>query len=149
MADRHSKATRSRNMSAVKGKNTTPEMRVRRLLHSRGYRYRLHCKHVKGKPDIVFKKYKAVIFIHGCFWHYHGCRKTNIPEDNHDFWKEKLEKNKARDQRVVEGLIEEGWRVLIIWECALKGKNKLHDEDCFKQISDWIKGTQIRKELSA
>lgn len=136
-------------MSAVKNKNTSPEMRVRRLLYANGYRYRLHSKHVKGKPDIVIKKYNALIFIHGCFWHYHGCRKTNIPQDNRNFWKEKLEKNKARDRRVVDELMQNGWRILIIWECALRGKNKLQDQECLDQIKNWIKGTEPYAEISA
>lgn len=138
MTDRHTPQARSKNMAAVKGKNTKPEMQIRRLLHKSGYRYRLHNNKLQGKPDIVLKKYGAVIFVHGCFWHSHGCYKSKVPETNKEFWVEKLNKNKSRDQNAVLSLIEGGWRVLTIWECALVGKGKLSEESVFDEIQAFI-----------
>jgi DNA mismatch endonuclease (patch repair protein) len=116
--DRLTKERRSWNMSRIRGKNTTPEKRVRTLLHRLGYRFRLHVKNLPGKPDIVLPKYKTVIFVHGCFWHRHrGCRNCTMPTHRQDFWLAKLNGNAARDkvhQRVLRKL---GWRSIVIWEC--------------------------------
>lgn len=121
MTDVVGAATRSRMMSGIKGKNTQPEMAVRRYLHASGYRFRLHRKDLPGQPDLVLPKYKLVIFIHGCFWHRHaGCFYATSPVSRKEFWQEKLTKNVERDQRQIEQLNDMGWRVLIIWECGLK-----------------------------
>lgn len=121
MTDIVDKATRSRMMSSIKGKNTKPEMMVRRWLHSQGYRFRLHRKDLPGKPDIVLPKYNLVIFVHGCFWHQHlGCHYAYTPASNSEKWKAKLEGNKVRDEVQQQLLREMGWRVLTIWECGLK-----------------------------
>ena len=120
--DVHSPATRSFNMSRIKGKNTSPELTVRRALWARGYRYRLHRKDLQGKPDIVLQRYRAAIFVHGCYWHRHGCPATTTPTTRRDFWLRKFEDNMARDNRNIETLREAGWRVLVIWECSLRGK---------------------------
>ena len=125
MADVHDKATRSRNMSAIKGKDTKPEVWLRKELFSRGFRYRLHRKDLPGKPDIVLPRFKTVIFVNGCFWHGHeGCRYFKIPSSNTDFWREKLERNKARDQKNYGRLRSEGWRVVTVWECQIKEMRK-------------------------
>lgn len=125
MTDIVDQATRSRMMSSIKGKNTKPEMTVRRLLHAAGFRYRLHRKDLPGKPDLVLPKYNLVIFVHGCFWHQHqGCHYAYTPASNSEKWKEKLEGNRQRDLIQQQQLIEMGWRVLVIWECGLKHLEK-------------------------
>ncbi len=121
MADVHNKATRSYNMSRIKGKDTKPEMLVRRFLHSQGFRYRLHVKDLPGKPDIVLPKYKTVIFVHGCFWHGHeGCKYYVVPKTRTEWWLSKINGNKVNDQKAFEGLKALGWKVLEVWECELK-----------------------------
>lgn len=113
--------TRSRIMRAVKGKDTTPELIVRRMVHAMGYRFRLHRKDLPGKPDIVFPKRRKVIFVHGCFWHGHDCvRGTRIPKANADYWSSKITRNGLRDKANVAALKRLGWRTAIIWECELK-----------------------------
>jgi DNA mismatch endonuclease (patch repair protein) len=121
MADVHSKAVRSFNMSRIKGKNTKPEIRVRKFLHANGFRYRLHAKELPGKPDIVLPKYRTVIFVHGCFWHGHAhCRYFVIPKTRTEWWLEKISKNIANDKKAEEALKYLGWNVITIWECQLK-----------------------------
>jgi DNA mismatch endonuclease, patch repair protein len=113
-------------MQAVRGKNTSPELAVRRLVHSMGYRYTLHSQSLPGKPDIVFPSRKKVIFIHGCFWHSHTCRHGIIrPVSNRTYWSAKLERNVLRDRQNVRDLRKAGWKVLVIWECWLKDIAKL------------------------
>lgn len=125
MADVHEPAVRSYNMSQIRSKNTKPEMRVRSFLHQNGLRFRLHQKSLPGKPDIVLKKYRTVVFIHGCFWHGHkGCRYFILPKSNAKFWKDKIEGNVARDRNAVKLLRKEKWKVIEIWECDLKAYNK-------------------------
>lgn len=121
MADIKSRSQRSRNMSAIRGKDTKPEMIIRRYLHSCGYRFRLHRKDLPGKPDLVLPKYDLAIFVHGCFWHRHeNCKYTTTPVNRSDFWTEKFSKNVERDRNNRGALLQEGWRVLIIWECGVK-----------------------------
>lgn len=121
MTDIVDSATRSRMMAGIRGKNTRPELIVRRFLHSEGFRYRLHDCKLPGKPDIVLPKYKLAIFVHGCFWHRHqGCRYATSPEQNREKWQEKFRGNIERDQKQIKQLLEQGWRILVIWECALK-----------------------------
>jgi DNA mismatch endonuclease, patch repair protein len=120
MADVVDPATRSRMMAGIKGKNTKPELLVRRYLHGCGLRYRLHVRELPGKPDLVFPKYKTVVFVHGCFWHQHPrCKFAVMPASNVEFWKQKLGANRERDQRNKRKLRALGWRVLIAWECQL------------------------------
>ena len=115
-------ATRSRIMARVGQKDTDPEMRLRRALHNIGLRYRLHDRNLPGSPDIVFPRFGAVLFVHGCFWHRHGCKATTTPASNAEFWRNKFEENMARDRRNVEALLNLGWRVAVVWECSLKGR---------------------------
>ncbi len=123
MTDVHDKKTRSYNMSKIRSKNTKPEMIVRKYLHAQGFRFRLHRKDLPGKPDIVLPKYKTVIFVHGCFWHHHkNCRYAYIPKTRRDWWKTKFETNKFKDKESLQLLTESGWRIIMIWECDLKGK---------------------------
>jgi DNA mismatch endonuclease, patch repair protein len=107
-------------MSRVGGKNTTPEIAVRRLVFGLGYRYRLHRNDLPGKPDIVLGPRKKVIFVHGCFWHGHRCRKAKVPKSNVSFWREKMTRNRSRDRKVGAGLRAQGWEILVIWQCELK-----------------------------
>lgn len=133
---------RSRCMAAVKGKDTKPEMIVRKYLFSKGLRYRLHNKRLPGSPDIVLKKYKTVIFIDGCFWHGHeGCRYFKIPKSNNFFWEQKLRRNKARDIATNYVLQTEGWRVFRIWECEIK--TVAHREERLKSLYNQIVSAKI------
>ena len=120
MTDTVDKVTRSKMMSAVRGKNTRLETEIRKRLFARGFRYRLHSRNLPGKPDMVFPKYSAIIFVHGCFWHSHGCARSTIPESRKEWWKKKLQDNKARDTKVFNMLVSDGWRVLIVWECSVR-----------------------------
>lgn len=125
--DVHDKQTRSYNMSMIKGKNTKPEELVRKYLFSQGFRYRKNVRTLPGSPDIVLSKYKTVIFVNGCFWHGHdGCRYFVWPENNAEFWREKITTNIERDARKIALLEQAGWRVLIVWECELK-KTKVEE----------------------
>ena len=118
---------RSKNMAAVKGKDTTPEIRVRRMLHKMGYRFRLHRKDLPGKPDIVLPRYRLCIFVHGCFWHQHpGCKRATIPDFNHEFWVKKFQETSKRDERAEKELREQGWHVCVIWECETKKEELLN-----------------------
>jgi DNA mismatch endonuclease (patch repair protein) len=108
-------------MAGIKGKDTKPELVLRRALHARGFRYRLHPKNVPGRPDLVFQKHHAIIFVHGCFWHRHeGCRYTTTPSTRPEFWQTKFDANVARDRSVHDQLLDAGWRVATVWECALR-----------------------------
>jgi DNA mismatch endonuclease (patch repair protein) len=119
---------RSERMSRVRGKDTGPEWAVRQLVHSMGYRYRLHARDLPGRPDLVFRKRRKVIFIHGCFWHRHpaaGCALARLPKSRLDFWLPKLEGNRERDERNRRALVKAGWKVLTIWECELNNAKRL------------------------
>ena len=117
---------RSRVMRAVKERDTTPEMIVRRLVHSLGYRYRLHRKDLPGKPDLVFPKLRKIVFVHGCFWHGHGCiRGCRVPKTNTDYWREKIRRNSERDISHMAALKAAGWQVAVLWECELRNSTSL------------------------
>ena len=125
---------RSRNMSAIKSKNTKPEITVRKLLHSMGYRFRLHKKDLPGSPDIVLPKYKTVIFVHGCFWHRHqNCKYASNPKTRREFWEKKFKENIERDKKNQEKLKNLGWKTKIVWECEIKKQDKL-----IKKIEDFL-----------
>lgn len=139
MTDVHNTATRSYNMSRIKGKDTKPEMLVRKFLFAQGFRYRLHVKTLPGKPDIVLPKYKTVIFIHGCFFHGHeGCRYFKVPATRTEWWMDKIGGNKKRDREVVKKLIDLGWRIITVWTCNLK-KNKV---STLKELVLTLKGSK-------
>ena len=132
------KQTRFRMMSGIKGKDTQPEMKVRRFLHGCGFRYRLHNRSLAGAPDICLTRYRVVIFVHGCFWHRHeGCRLTYIPASNQERWLAKFHKNVERDLRNIELLIWDGWRVIILWECGLRRREST--------LLDWLPD-EIRRD---
>lgn len=127
MTDVHTREQRSRNMAAIRGKNTVPEIKVRSLLHSLGYRFRLHRKDLPGKPDIVLPKYRAAIFVHGCFWHCHNCRYGQVVSATRpDFWAAKRRGNTDRDLRKKIALEKLGWIVMTIWECETRSQEQLH-----------------------
>ncbi|WP_368648786.1 very short patch repair endonuclease [Castellaniella ginsengisoli] len=130
---------RNRMMSSIRGKDTWPERALRTALFSRGLRYRLHVRMLPGSPDLVLAKYRAVVFIHGCFWHRHGgCRYTTMPRTNTEFWQRKFHSNIDRDRRNVKALQTLGWRVAIIWECALKHSV----EDAARLVDEWLHSTE-------
>ncbi|MCK9268580.1 MAG: very short patch repair endonuclease [Alkaliphilus sp.] len=133
-----SREQRSRNMSRIRSKNTRPEIDVRKYLFSRGYRYRVNYN-ITGKPDIVFPKKKIAIFIHGCFWHLHGCKYSTMPKTNKQFWENKLNRNKIRDKIVESRLDDEGWKIYTVWECELKEEREI----CLKKLENYIKNKNI------
>jgi DNA mismatch endonuclease (patch repair protein) len=138
MPDVHDRATRSRNMAAIKGKDTKPELIIRKGLHARGFRYRLHDRKLPGRPDLVLPKYHAVIYVNGCFWHGHDCNLFKWPGTRQEFWKEKIGANFARDQKNYAAIDKAGWRRAIIWECALKGPGRMDSEDVLTRVADWL-----------
>lgn len=139
MVDTVSPEVRSRMMSGIRGKDTKPEIVIRKALHAAGFRYRLHDRRLPGKPDMVFPKYRAVLFIHGCFWHGHDCYLFRLPSTRPEFWKAKIEGNVMRDRAATEQLQAAGWRVGTVWECALKGREKLGSAAVAVQLGDWLR----------
>jgi DNA mismatch endonuclease, patch repair protein len=130
--------TRSRMMSGIKGKDTKPELVIRKELFKKGFRFKLHDKFLPGKPDLVLPKYNAVIFIHGCFWHRHNCHLFKWPSTRPEFWKTKINKNLEVDKRNYKQLKKEGWWILTIWECALKGKTRKPLEQVIERTINWL-----------
>lgn len=141
-------ATRSRMMSGIKGRNTKPERVIRSGLHRLGYRFRLHRKDLPGKPDLVFPKYHAVIFVHGCFWHFHDCHLFKMPSTRREFWEAKIGRNRERDREVRAALLQAGWRWLVIWECALKGRTRLNAGDVLAMAAAWLEDGGADGEIS-
>ena len=127
-------------MSGIRGRDTKPEMVIRRGLHARGYRYRLHSRSLPGKPDLVFPARKAVVFVHGCFWHGHDCPLFKWPSTRAEWWREKIEGNRARDSLVRAQLAEMGWRQFRVWECALKGRQRRDSEALLDFVGEWLDG---------
>ena len=125
-------------MARIKSKGTRPEMVVRKGLFARGFRFRLHNKDLPGKPDLVLPKYRAVIFVHGCFWHAHGCKRFRMPNSNTNYWTHKFELNKANDQKKTQELTRRGWRVLEIWECSIKNTHGI--EKVLNATAVWLRG---------
>lgn len=134
-------------MSAIRGKDTRPEMTIRKGLHAAGFRYRLHDRRLPGKPDLVFPKHRAVVFVHGCFWHGHDCHLFRLPATRSDFWRGKIEGNVERDRLVSGQLREQGWRIATVWECALKGKARMPIEDVLRRLASWLQGSADSLEI--
>lgn len=132
-------ATRSRMMSGIRATNTKPEKLIRSLLHRAGFRFRLHVKDLPGKPDIVLPRYRAAILVHGCFWHAHDCALFKWPTSRGEWWREKLERNRTIDDRTKAALRSAGWRVATVWECALKGPERLELALVEQQLIDWLR----------
>jgi DNA mismatch endonuclease (patch repair protein) len=139
MTDVLTVAQRRLNMSRIRGRDSKPELLVRQGLHARGMRYQLHDRRLPGRPDLVFPRYGAVVFVHGCFWHAHGCSLSKVPATRRDFWQQKLEGNAARDRKAVAALHADGWRVLVIWECALRGPARGVESEVLNVASSWIR----------
>lgn len=146
MADAVDAATRSRMMSGIRGKDTKPEMEVRRALHAAGFRFRLHRRDLPGAPDVVLPGLRVAILVHGCFWHMHkGCRYSKIPSTRTDFWKAKLEGNAKRDQQAERELLAAGWRVLVVWECTIRDRETLASLSGI--LATWIHGDETVGEV--
>jgi DNA mismatch endonuclease (patch repair protein) len=128
-------------MAGIRNKDTKPEMLVRRGLHHRGFRFRLHSRKLSGRPDLVLPRYHVAIFVHGCFWHGHNCRLFRWPRTREEFWREKITGNQERDRRATEQLHSSGWRVLTIWECAFRGKSDAYRDAVLDKAALWIAGT--------
>ena len=126
-------------MARIRGKNTKPELLIRKALHARGFRYRIHCKDLPGNPDMCFPKHRAVIFVHGCFWHGHDCHLFKWPKTRPEFWSAKIARNREVDGLAEQKLLSEGWRVATIWECALKGRERLDLDDISQCCADWLR----------
>jgi DNA mismatch endonuclease (patch repair protein) len=126
------------NMSRIRGKDTKPELVLRRGLHALGLRFRLHRKDLPGRPDMVFPRYRAAVLVHGCFWHAHDCPMFKWPATRREFWTAKIEGNRARDLRDLAGLATAGWRVLVVWECALKGPARLPVDAVLARVTAWL-----------
>lgn len=139
--------TRSRMMAGIRGRNTKPEITIRKALHARGFRYRLHVSGVPGNPDIVFPRRSAVALIHGCFWHGHDCPLFRLPGTRAEFWRTKIERNRQRDQEVASSLKQAGWRRLTIWECALRGKGRLDFPSLIDRADAWLRDTAPTLEI--
>lgn len=135
-------------MAGIRGKNTCPELSLRRALHKRGLRYRLHAQGLRGKPDLVFARHRAVVFVHGCFWHRHpNCRFATIPATRTEFWSRKFNSNVARDKEVTKSLLDAGWRVAIVWECSLRGSQEVTSVS--EAIRNWLNSEDHFIELGA
>jgi len=136
MADVFSKNKRSEIMSKIRSKNTKPEIWVRKWLHAKGLRFRIHASDIPGKPDISIKKYKIAVFVHGCFWHGHGdCKDFRLPKSNINYWKEKIRKNKERDAEKILDLKQHGWFVFVLWECRLKKRFESEMKSLYEEIT--------------
>jgi len=129
-------------MAAVRSRDTKPEMMIRKALHASGLRFRLNVRDLPGKPDIVLPRHRAVVFVHGCFWHRHECDLFRWPESRPEFWRDKLNTNAARDMTSAEALEKAGWRQAVIWECALKGRKKRDFQDTMQRLIAWIRSDE-------
>lgn len=138
---------RSRMMAGIRGKNTRPELMIRSALHRAGFRFRLHRASLPGKPDLVLPRYRAAIFVHGCFWHGHGCHLFRWPTTREAFWREKIGRNIARDSQQMADLAGAGWRVAVIRECSLKGKTRLPFPDIVEALGLWLKSDEKALEI--
>ena len=139
MADVVTAAVRSRMMAGIGGKNTKPELLLRKGLHAQGFRFRVHRRDLPGTPDIVLPRYRAALFAHGCFWHGHDCHLFKVPGTRTDFWLGKIARNREVDRMAQEALSLAGWRRGIVWECALKGRARLPPGDVIGLCSEWLK----------
>jgi DNA mismatch endonuclease, patch repair protein len=139
MADVLTPEQRHLNMSRIRGRDTKPELMLRHGLHRRGLRFRLHRKDLPGRPDMIFPRYRAAILVHGCFWHGHDCPMFRMPATRREFWATKIASNRARDGRAITGLSAAGWRVLVVWECALKGPARRPLDSVLDEIASWLK----------
>ncbi|MBQ4875262.1 MAG: DNA mismatch endonuclease Vsr [Rickettsiaceae bacterium H1] len=145
--DIFTKEKRSKIMSEIRSKDTKPEIMLRKALFNKGYRYRTHAKNIDGKPDIYLKKYNAVIFFHGCFWHGHNCKLGKLPKTRIEFWKNKIESNKKRDSNIANALKSKGYRVLIVWGCVFQGKGQNRLGEVIDRVTEWINSKNSSNEI--
>jgi len=138
MTDIVSAQVRSRMMAGIRGKNTKPEVLIRSGLHQLGFRFRLHARSLPGRPDLVLRRHNAAVFINGCFWHGHDCSLFRLPGTRQDFWATKITANQQRDARTIRELGQLGWRISTIWECALRGRDRIGEPAVLKQLSAWL-----------
>ncbi len=146
--DIFSQEKRSKLMSSVKGKDTKPEIMLRKALFNKGFRYSLHNKEIEGKPDIYLKKHNVIIFFHGCFWHGHDCKAAKLPKTRIEFWNNKITSNKERDSKVFTILLNKGFRVLIVWGCSFKGMGKDRFNEVVDKTIEWISSDSATNEIS-
>ncbi|WP_253389746.1 very short patch repair endonuclease [Methylorubrum extorquens] len=135
-------------MSRIRGRDTKPELILRKSLHAAGFRYRIHARELPGRPDIVFPRYRAAIFVHGCFWHGHNCPMFKLPSTRQEFWSTKIIGNRQRDQRKATELKSAGWRILTIWECSLTGPARRPPDELTACCSEFLKSNDLYCELS-
>jgi DNA mismatch endonuclease (patch repair protein) len=147
MADVVTPEVRSRMMAGIRGANTKPELQLRSGLHRAGFRFRLHDRSLPGTPDMVFPKRRAVLFAHGCFWHGHDCHLFKWPSTRPEFWQAKINRNREVDARVDRALADAGWRRGVVWECALKGRNRQPAEAVIEGCAQWLRGTDLTLEI--
>jgi DNA mismatch endonuclease (patch repair protein) len=148
MADVLTARQRSFCMSQIRGKDTKPEYFIRSGLFALGFRYRLHRRDLPGCPDIVLPKHRAVIFVHGCLWHGHKCHLFKWPKTNSEFWRRKINRNREIDVLAVEQLRTAGWRVMTVWECAIKGRARLKPPKLFERMARWLLSERQRSEIA-
>ncbi len=149
MADVVDKATRSRMMSGIRSRDTGIEISVRKALFAKGFRYRLNQKDLPGKPDMVFARHQAIVFVHGCFWHGHDCALFRLPATNREFWHVKIEGNRTRDARNLDALSKMGWRVAVVWECALRAKGEKALTKIANRLAGWLSSRKKLIEIRA
>ena len=147
MADNVSAIVRSRMMSGIRSTNTKPEMTLRKALHARGFRFRLHDRTLPGSPDIVLTKYRAALFAHGCFWHGHDCHLFKLPSTRSDFWQAKIDRNREIDYSAHASLLDQGWRVGVVWECAMRGRTRFPLEDLINICDEWLRSDKPELEV--
>lgn len=144
MAEKIDRATRSRMMSGIRGRNTRPELQIRSALHGRGFRFRLHRRDLPGNPDVVLPRWRVVVFAHGCFWHGHeGCRYFRLPKTRADFWSRKISGNAERDIAAIRRLLDMGWRVAVVWECALRN----NPQDSLDELVGFMRSRHLHVEI--
>nr|WP_018858505.1 DNA mismatch endonuclease Vsr [Rhizobium sp. 42MFCr.1] len=147
MPDVVDQQTRSRMMSGIRGVNTKPELVIRKALHRQGFRFRLHAHDVPGRPDLLLPKYRAAIFVHGCFWHGHDCSLFRVPGTRTEFWQAKIDRNRNRDAEVAVQLADQGWRQLSIWECAFRGPGQIGLDETIARTVQWIRSDFTSLEI--
>jgi DNA mismatch endonuclease, patch repair protein len=140
--------TRSKIMASVGQKDTGAELLLRRALHKIGLRYRLHDRSLPGRPDLAFPRFHAVVFVHGCYWHSHGCYRSTVPKIRREFWAKKFDANRSRDERKLNLLLQAGWRVLTVWECALRGKSARPSSALAEAVKAWLDSSESIGELA-
>lgn len=148
LPDPHSPEQRRHNMSRIRSTDTKPELVIRRMLHAEGFRFRLHDKSLPGSPDLVLARHRCVVFVHGCFWHGHGCSLFRLPATRTEFWESKISANAARDRRSLSQLHFEGWRTLVVWECALRGRSRLSREQVLALCAEFIVGAFGERQVA-